>query len=67
MGLLFCNSYLWKSIKASGIEELNKRLDRLLESNEARELLLLVEESLMPLLPGSVTYSNMTVLRRKAA
>lgn len=65
MGLLFCNIFLWEKLKAEGIAELNKKLDVLLASKEARELLMIIEETLMPLLPKSVTYGNMTVLRRR--
>jgi ubiquinone/menaquinone biosynthesis C-methylase UbiE len=63
-GLLLYNGFLWKKLGAAGIREFNARLDRLLESDEASELLLTIEESLLPLLPKSVSYGNITVLRR---
>ena len=63
-GLLLYNGFLWKKLGAKGIQDFNARLDRLLDSDEATELLLTIEESLLPLLPKSVSYGNITVLRR---
>jgi ubiquinone/menaquinone biosynthesis C-methylase UbiE len=64
-GLLLYNVFLWERLKADGIAELNKTLERILESSEARDLLAIFEETLAPLLPPSVTYGNITVLRRR--
>jgi SAM-dependent methyltransferase len=65
-GLLLYNAFLWKKLGADGIRDFNARLDRLLTSDEASELLLAIEETLVPLLPKSVSYGNITVLRRVA-
>jgi ubiquinone/menaquinone biosynthesis C-methylase UbiE len=65
-GLMLCNGLLWRSVGANGMERLNERLDRLLKSPEARELLSIVEAQVLPLLSKSVTYGNMTVLQKKA-
>jgi ubiquinone/menaquinone biosynthesis C-methylase UbiE len=64
-GLLLYNIFLWEKLKSDGIAELNKTLDKILESSEARDLLTIFEETLAPLLPPSVTYGNMIVLRRR--
>ena len=64
LGLLLCNGFQWNALKSTGIADQNQKLDDLLKSPEARELLELIELQLMPLLPKSVTYGNMTVLRR---
>ena len=52
-------------VKTDGIAELNQTLDKILESSEARHLLGILEETLAPLLPTTVTYGNITVLRRR--
>jgi SAM-dependent methyltransferase len=65
-GLLLYNAFLWKKLGADGIRDFNARLDRLLASDEASELLLTIEETLLPLLPKSVAYGNITALRRCA-
>jgi ubiquinone/menaquinone biosynthesis C-methylase UbiE len=64
-GLLLYNIFLWEKLKSDGIAELNQTLDKILESREARDLLAIFEETLAPLLPPSVTYGNMIVLRRR--
>lgn len=63
-GLLLYNAFLWKELGADGIRDFNTRLDRLLASDEANELLMTIEETVLPLLPKSVSYGNITVLRR---
>lgn len=63
-GLLLYNGFLWKKLGGDGIREFNARLDRILASAEASELLLMIEETLVPLLPKSACYGNITVLRR---
>jgi 2-polyprenyl-6-hydroxyphenyl methylase/3-demethylubiquinone-9 3-methyltransferase len=63
-GLLLNNAFLWKRLHADGIREFNDRVDQLLQSEMAKELLLTIEESVLPLLPKSVCYGNITVLRR---
>jgi ubiquinone/menaquinone biosynthesis C-methylase UbiE len=64
-GLLLYNVFLWQKLKAEGITDLNNRLDTILKSKEARDLLTIFEETLAPLLPPSVAYGNITVLRRR--
>jgi hypothetical protein len=64
MGLLLYNGFLWSTMKAAGVEAVNNRLNMLLQSKEACELLALIETTLLPLLPKSVAYGNMTVLRK---
>jgi ubiquinone/menaquinone biosynthesis C-methylase UbiE len=64
-GLLLNNVFLWEKLKTDGIAELNQTLDKILESSEARHLLGILEETLAPLLPTTVTYGNITVLRRR--
>jgi 2-polyprenyl-3-methyl-5-hydroxy-6-metoxy-1,4-benzoquinol methylase len=66
-GLLLYNGFLWKKLGADGIREFNARLDRILASDEATELLLMIEEAVLPLLPKSVCYGNITVLRKVGA
>lgn len=66
-GLLLYNGFVWKALGAAGIPDFNARLDRILESEGARELLFLIEEQVLPLLPKSTSYGNMTVLRRNSA
>ena len=43
-GLLLYNVFLWQKLKAEGITDLNNRLDTILESKEARDLLTIFEE-----------------------
>jgi hypothetical protein len=64
-GLLLNNVFLWEKLKTDGIAELNKTLDKILESKDARDLLAIFEETLAPLLPPSVTYGSIIVLRRR--
>jgi len=64
-GLLLYNGFLWSRLKGPGVEAMNNRLNVLLQSKEACELLALIETTLLPLLPKSVTYGNMTVLKKK--
>ena len=66
-GLLLNNAFLWKTLKADGIGALNAKLDRLLQDDKARELLLLIEEECLPHLPRSTAYGNVTILRRTAS
>ena len=64
VGLLLYNGFVWKEFGAEGVADLNSTLDRLLKSDEARELMMLVEKKVMPLLPKTVGYGNMTVLQK---
>jgi ubiquinone/menaquinone biosynthesis C-methylase UbiE len=64
-GLLLANVFLWKKLNAEGVADLNKKLDEILQSKEARALLAIFEETLAPALPASVTFGNITVLRRR--
>jgi ubiquinone/menaquinone biosynthesis C-methylase UbiE len=64
-GLLLYNGFIWKNLGADAIPGFNAELDRLLADPAARELLFLIEEKVLPLLPRSISYGNMTVLRRK--
>lgn len=66
-GLLLYNGYVWKTVGAAGIPEFNAKLDRLLADESARELLFLIEEQVLPALPKSSSYGNITVLRRNQA
>ncbi|HEY1796740.1 MAG TPA: class I SAM-dependent methyltransferase [Stellaceae bacterium] len=63
-GLLLYNGFLWKKLGGDGVREFNARLDSILASPEASALLLMIEETLVPLLPKSACYGNITVLRR---
>jgi ubiquinone/menaquinone biosynthesis C-methylase UbiE len=66
-GLLLYNGFVWKKMGAPTISELNARLDKVLANESARELLFLIEEQVLPLLPKSTCYGNITILRRKSA
>jgi ubiquinone/menaquinone biosynthesis C-methylase UbiE len=63
-GLLLYNAFVWKALGAAAIQTFNAELDRLLANESARELLFLIEEQVLPLLPKSTSYGNITVLRR---
>ncbi len=63
-GLLLYNGFLWKKLGGDGVRGFNAELDRILASSEASELLLMIEETVWPLLPKSVCYGTMTVRRR---
>jgi ubiquinone/menaquinone biosynthesis C-methylase UbiE len=65
-GLLLYNAFLWNSLGSRGIGEFSRQLDVLLAHKEAKELLFLIEETLLPLLPKSVCYGNVTILRRNS-
>ncbi len=65
-GLLLNNAFLWKALGRRGIGEFNRQLDALLAHKEAKDLLVLIEEILLPLLPKSVSYGNVTILRRNS-
>jgi ubiquinone/menaquinone biosynthesis C-methylase UbiE len=64
-GLLLYNAFLWREIGPSGIAAFNDKLGQLLVEPKARELLILVEEQLLPLLPKTTASGNITVLRRQ--
>jgi SAM-dependent methyltransferase len=63
-GLLLYNGFLWIKLGAEGIAEFNRTLDELLVRDGAREMLELIERSVLPLLPKATTYNNFTVLRK---
>ena len=63
-GLLFCNGFLYKKFGAEGVAKFDAELGELLRHEAARDLMTLLEKDLMPLLPKSVTYCNITVLRK---
>lgn len=64
-GLLLYNGFLWNSLKSEGIKAFNSRLDALLQNESAREMLTLIEREVMPKLPKSATYCNLTALRKR--
>jgi SAM-dependent methyltransferase len=64
IGLLLYNGFIWKEFGPEGVAGLNATLDRLLKVDEARELMVLIEKRVMPLLPKAVSYCNMTVLQK---
>lgn len=66
-GLLLYNGFLWKALGASGIPAFNAELEQLLVNDSARELLFLLEEQVLPLLPKTTSYGNITALRRNRA
>ncbi len=66
-GFLLYNGFVWKSLGAAAIPAFNDELDQLLSNESARELMLFIEERVLPLLPKSTAYGNLTVLRRNPA
>jgi len=62
-GLLLNNVFLWKSSRRTGSRNLIRHSTRFWRA--ARHLLGILEETLAPLLPTSVTYGDITVLRRR--
>jgi ubiquinone/menaquinone biosynthesis C-methylase UbiE len=63
-GLLLNNGFVWKAFGRAGVDELNKHLDAVLANIAARQLLFLLEGAIVPLLPKTACYGNLTVLRR---
>jgi ubiquinone/menaquinone biosynthesis C-methylase UbiE len=63
-GLLLNNMTFHEAVGQSGVDEFNAKLDDLLRHEEARELLLLLEESFVSRMPKQTTYGNVVVLRR---
>jgi ubiquinone/menaquinone biosynthesis C-methylase UbiE len=66
-GFLLYNAFVWKSLGAAAIPAFNDELDQLLSNEGARELMFFLEERVLPLLPKSTSYGNLTVLRRNPA
>ena len=63
-GMMLNNAHLWNAIGGQGVEEFYSKLDRLLGNEQARQLLLFIEESFVSLAPKHLTYGNVTVLRK---
>lgn len=63
-GLLLYNGFFWRKYGTEGVAEFNRTLDALLERDGARDLMVLIEKTILPLLPKTTTYCNMTVLRK---
>jgi len=66
-GLLLHNFPFWQAVGSGGVDEFNAKLNNLLENEQARELLILMEESFVSHLPKQATYGNLVVLRRESA
>ncbi len=64
VGLLLYNGFLWKALGAEGIHAFDNNLESILLREGARELMALIENAVLPLLPKSTTYGNMTVLQK---
>jgi ubiquinone/menaquinone biosynthesis C-methylase UbiE len=63
-GLMLNNAHLWNALGRQGVEDFYNKLDHLLEDEQARQLLLFIEESFVSLVPKELTYGNVTVLRK---
>lgn len=63
-GLMLNSAYLWNAVGSQGVEAFYNKMDRLLEQEAARELLLLMEESFVSVAPKHLAYGNITVLRK---
>lgn len=63
-GLLLNNGHLWNVGGSEKANEFYAKLDQFLENEQARQMLLFIEESFVAFLPKHFTYGNITILRK---
>jgi 2-polyprenyl-3-methyl-5-hydroxy-6-metoxy-1,4-benzoquinol methylase len=64
IGFLLYNGFIWKALGEQGARDFDRKLDNVLHRDGAKELMALIENAVLPLLPKSVAYGNITVLRK---
>jgi ubiquinone/menaquinone biosynthesis C-methylase UbiE len=64
IGFLLYNGFIWKALGEQGARDLDRKLDGVLRRDGAKELMALIENAVLPLLPKIVAYGNITVLRK---